>query len=193
MLPAVLTVQKNAEYIDVGYKTGGKELMELKEILDSVQSMECVDCWVLGSTDSHGKHRRPPVIARHLRILGKSTVGETIHWPVCWYCWVPFRHPCNHVSVAGKALGAEHCPFPVALRIIPTLVLLVLNGDAEQVTSLANDLGVDRATLEDFPLLERWLMIAPTAASEIWNAHRVLLAFHRARRLQNVPEQMQID
>jgi hypothetical protein len=176
-----LTVELAAAPIREKFLESNAELELLKRILDRIQEVGCVECFVEGRTHVPGHNSEITSKVKFQDFYQNIRVRKmppTWSSSYCYLCWVPFRPPCMHrTALPNQRIVESDCPYNgTCARIIPTFISHIwMHG--ERVDVVAKELGVDRwRTWREF--LD-WLSVPMDNMTELPNPLKFVNAYYR--------------
>lgn len=181
-----------------------QELKILKQAVDQIVSLGCAYCWVndfeafKGSHSDHLRHGHFTVWFNRMRQLHFQQFHS---WPLCYFCWIPFRAPFNHEPFPFKApANTSKCPHHDTIpHILPTVIchILTMQPDDKRnkvLASLAQKLNVQDSKSWLVPTAFcQWLMQPPLNTGEIPRPAQFVIAFYKLYRILPSVDSMDVD
>ncbi|KAF8422586.1 hypothetical protein L210DRAFT_852295 [Boletus edulis BED1] len=187
ILPISNSVERNANLIRHAYDKGREKIERLRMLISRVTSINCADCWVLGEYHiGPHNHTRPYLFDSLVSSLRAKRRDENVFWPSCYFCWIPFRAPCNHPAIRkGDKLIPDNCPNTEIPYLIPTLVSLIylyddtLNNSRSFLEPLSTRLSLEPPISSHNPLSRflEWITQQADSPDSIPNFALFLITF----------------
>lgn len=181
--PMSKSVVNNGDIVHSVYDVGKKRMQAFREIISRVTAMHCIDCWVFGEprVGPH-EHERSYRFTSVLSAIRAKKREEHVFWPSCHLCWVPFRAPCNHPSIArGDKILSDDCPsdIPYLIPSIITLIYLYDNDSRGFLSKISNTLCLQPPLSSAMPLAQftEWITQPASSPDTIPNFALFLLTF----------------
>ena len=186
--PSVITiedsVQSNAKLLNDAHLDSINELKTLKHIIESIDAIGCMECWIHGEPiiGAHD-HNRPPYFNAVVSSFCASTRKDNAYWPYCFRCWIPFHEPCLHQSIPrGVSNTGSFCRYHDRFpSMIPSLVALIAThpSSGEFLQQISRAVDAPFTNFESINELRQWLTADPEGPNTIPNCHRFVIAFDR--------------
>jgi hypothetical protein len=186
-VPLSISVQTNAQDLDNQYTEGHQQLGLLAQLLDRIELVGCVDCWLEEKADLSPlphKHPRRPHFDLKCSSLKSLRFPPIKSWPFCYLCWVPFRSPCYHPPLKKNGVAApDLCPHG---DFLPTLLMLIWLDPIKRC-QVVQHLNEDDSMLSIQAHFFKWLRRPPLSPREVANPHRFLIAYYQLRLESSSP------
>lgn len=178
-------MKSNGQSVDQMYVKTIEELKHLKKIIDAVNAIGCMECWISGHplVGDHQHPPRPAFFNGWVSGLCAATRTDNTYWPYCFTCWIPFQEPCLHTPITrGASNDGSFCPFHHRFpNMIPSLIALIYFHDSSTtyLTGISQALGVPVQQLQQSPSFKQWLREHPNGPQEMPNCYRFLITFSK--------------
>ena len=181
--PMSMSVTNNGELVNAVHKVGKGGMETLWGVISRVTAMNCIDCWVLGKPQvGPHEHQHSYCFPSILSALHAKNRENHIFWPLCHLCWVPFRPPCSHPSIArGDRIVSDDCPskIPYLIPSIVTLIYLYNNESRDFLSQVSNSLSLQPPLSSAAPLAQftEWVTQPASSPNTLPNFALFLITF----------------